>query len=175
VLPETVVVVVGLLVTFLPLAIVGVVVAVMVGRGRRPPTGPPPGPLPPAADPGGTVAFHARALRPGQDVSPRHQLDDGTYGRLTVTPTDLWWHPDAGAPWSAPLSAVTVRGTNGVMTFGQPSVDVDIAGSGPWRLVVSTRPINRVVSNDVKRFGEARTAREVAALLAGRAGPRPAP
>ena len=68
-LPETVVVV-GLLVAFLPVVIVGVVVAVVAVRGRRPTSDPPPGPLPPGAEPGGAVTFHAAPCGPARTCLP---------------------------------------------------------------------------------------------------------
>jgi hypothetical protein len=70
---------------------------------------------------------------------------------------------------------VTVLGVTGYVTFGPPGIDVDIAGAGRFRLVVSRRPINRFARNDFKRFAEVRTAREIAALLASHSAGPPTP
>jgi hypothetical protein len=149
-------------------AVAGVLIA--VSRRRRQP-------VLSAPAPEGSLVLHGRALRPDQLMSISGQLDDHTYGWLVITPADLRWEPLAGQPWAVPLEGVTVLGTTGAIALGPPGVDVTIADSGRWRLVVSHRPINRFARNDVKRFGEARTADQVAALLAsrsaGHAGPPP--
>jgi hypothetical protein len=128
------------------------------------------------ADPAQPFTLQARVLRPDEfDLTT--QFDPATYGQVTVTGDRLLWAPEQGSGWAAPLDAVTVQYVaDSEFTAAQPSVDLDIAGSGPWRVVVSNKRINRLVANDAKRFREARVARQFAdALLQRGASPRRAP
>lgn len=110
------------------------------------------------------VSLYARVYRPSR--SPNVQFDRTASGRVTVADGFLRWEPDEGERWATPLDAVSVLTVAGAGTFhADPYLDVAIEGSGPWRLVVSDRTINRFMTNDFKRFREARRAREFADLL----------
>lgn len=145
------VLIVFMVLPLLALAVIAglVVLAVRLSAGSGGRSGPPLGP----------GQRYARVFRPEQAYALSSQYDSSQYGRLTITEQQLLWHPHEGTPWATPISAVTVLGTTGVISGGDPHVDVEIAGSGRWRLVVSTRTVNRFVSNDFKRFREAGEAR----------------
>jgi hypothetical protein len=142
------------------LLFIGVVVLVIVSAFRSGSDQPLP------ADPSIPVSLYARVYRPTRAWSPRVAFDRTASGRISVAEGFLRWEPDEGERWAAALGAVCVIGLAGAGTLhSDPYVDVEIEGSGPWRLVVSDRAINRFVGNDFKRFREARRAREFADLL----------
>jgi hypothetical protein len=117
-------------------------------------------------DPGRPVSLHAWVARPGQTGSMSTRFDRTVSGRLSLSGGSLLWDPDEGPRWAAPIPSITVLGVSGAGTFtADPYIDIAIDGSGPWRMVVSDRPINRIMGNDAKRFREARRARELADLL----------
>lgn len=120
-------------------------------------------PLP--ADPAQPVTLHARVSRPASGLLVRGNFDSRLYGRLSLADGQLRWEPDHGESWAAPIGSVTVLGTGSAWGLNQPHLDIDIAGSGPWRLVVSDRKLNRFFGNDAKRFREARRVRELADRL----------
>jgi hypothetical protein len=165
---DVVLIVVNVILFVVPLVAVVGVMAAVTRRNRRPPALAVPAPA-------GAVVLHARVLRHDQLVSLSAQVDDQTYGQLVITPTELRWQPQVGQPWAVPRTAVTVLGTTGFVTLGPPGIDVAIDGAGQFRLVVSHRPINRFARNDFKRFGESRTAQEVATLLAAGSAGTPGP
>ncbi|MEU4216566.1 hypothetical protein [Actinoplanes sp. NPDC026623] len=119
-------------------------------------------PLP--ADPAQPVTLHARVSRPTSGLLVRGNFDSRLYGRLSMADGKLHWDPDQGESWATPVESITVLRT-GSAWLNQPHLDIDIAGSGPWRLVVSDRKINRFLGNDAKNFREARRARELADRL----------
>lgn len=128
------------------------------------------------ADPRQPFTLQARVLRPDQfDLVT--QFDPATYGQVTVTADQFLWAPEQGSGWAAPLADVSVQYVeDSGFTAAVPSVDLDIAGSGPWRVVVSNKRINRLMANDAKRFRQARVARQFADVLLQRgAHPRQAP
>jgi hypothetical protein len=126
-----------------------------------------------AQDQSSPVSLYARVYRPSRGWSPSVQFDRAASGRIAVADGYLRWEPDEGERWAAPLTAVSVLGVAGAGTLHtDPYLDVAIEGSGPWRLVVSDRTINRFMGNDFKRFREARRAREFADLLV-RGGAQP--
>ncbi|GID96551.1 hypothetical protein ACFQFC_18095 [Amorphoplanes digitatis] len=116
-------------------------------------------PLP--SDPAQPVTLHARVSRPTSGLLVRGNFDSRLYGRLSVADGQLRWNPDQGESWAAPIGSITVLGTGSAWGLSQPHLDIDIAGSGPWRLVVSDRKLNRFLGNDAKKFREARRAREL--------------
>jgi hypothetical protein len=117
-------------------------------------------------DPSTPVSLYARVYRPSRGWSPSAQVDRTVSGRISVADGFLRWEPDEGPRWATPLSAVSVLTVSGAGTLlADPYLDVEIDGSGPWRLVVSDRTVNRFMTNDFKRFREARRAREFADLL----------
>jgi len=121
-------------------------------------------PLPDARS--GPVSLHARVFRPDRKWSPGVAFDPTASGRITVVDGYLRWEPQQGQPWATPLTAVSVLAVSGATTIhADPYLDIAIEGSGPWRLIVSDKTINRVMGNDFKRFREARRAREFADLL----------
>ena len=121
-------------------------------------------PLPDARS--GPVSLYARVFRPDRKWSPGVAFDPSAAGRITVAEGYLRWEPEQGEPWATPLAAVSVLQVSGASTIhADPYLDIAIEGSGPWRLVVSDRTINRFMGNDFKRFREARRAREFADLL----------
>jgi hypothetical protein len=120
-------------------------------------------PLP--ANPAQPVTLHARVSRPASGLLVSGNFDSRLYGRLSVADGRLRWDPDQGESWAAPIGSITVLGTGSAWGLDQPHLDIDIAGSGPWRLVVSDRKLNRFLGNDAKKFREARRARELADRL----------
>jgi hypothetical protein len=148
------------LVPFVSIAFIGIVVLVIMSAFRSGSAQPLP------ADPSVPVSLYARVYRPSRGWSPSVQFDRTVSGRISVAGGFLRWEPDEGERWAAPLGAVSVLAVAGAGTFHtDPYVDIEIEGSGPWRLVVSDRTINRFMTNDFKRFREARRAREFADLL----------
>jgi len=123
-------------------------------------------PLP--TDPYATVRFYARVLPSGNVLSPHANVASANQGTLTVTPTHIQWEPRDGQPWTAAIAAITVGRTHGASSLSGQGVDVDIEGSGTWRLEVSDRPINRFMRNTSKSFREADAARKLAWLLTAR-------
>lgn len=148
----------ALLIGLVPLGaalVIGVVVTALVltfSSGSR-------SPLP--ADPALPVTLHARVSRPAPGLLVRGNFDSRLYGRLTVADGQLCWNPDQGQSWAAPIGSITVLGSGSAWGLYEPYLDIDIAGSGPWRLVVSDRKLNRFFGNDAKKFREARRAREL--------------
>lgn len=148
-------VVVALFVTVaaLPMVAVAVVLVLYLVRSARPPR-----------DPGlrvvtpGDLVVRAHVMRPGQDLSIRGNLSSELYGVLLVRGADLVWQPEVGPGWQTPVGNVCVTAVHAALGFASPSVDVEIAGSGAWRLEVSDRPINRIARNDAKRHRQARVA-----------------
>jgi hypothetical protein len=116
--------------------------------------------------PDGTLVLQAHVFRPGERLAA--QLDGSTYGTLQVTRRDLLWSGGGGQVWRTPITSVGVRAVHGSFSFSSASVDIEVADGGPWRLVVSDRSINRVFSNDAKRWREAAVARGLAAALLAR-------
>jgi len=163
-------------VTALPMAAVAVVLVMYLVRSARPPD-----------DQGlrvvtpGDLVVRAHVMRPGQDLSIRGNLSSELYGVLMLRGTDLVWQPEVGSGWQTPVGSVSVTAVHAPLSFASPSVDVDIAGSGTWRLEVSDRPINRIARNDAKRWRQARVAVWFAHQLVARgardlrAGAVPAP
>jgi hypothetical protein len=152
----------ALLIVLVPLGailVVGLVATALVftfNSGSR-------SPLP--ADPAQPVTLHARVSRPASGLLVRGNFDSRLYGRLSVADGRLCWDPDQGESWAAPIGAITVLGVGSAWGLNEPHLDIDIAGSGPWRLVVSDRTLNRFLGNDAKKFREARRARELADRL----------
>lgn len=122
-------------------------------------------PLP--ADPESTVTFHARVLRPGHPLALR-SVDPKLYGFLTVTPSEIVWRSEAGDGWATPITSVLVTATKSAFAISGSGVLVEIDGSGPWRFVVSDKPINKVMRNTAKEFREADAARKLTGLLLAR-------
>jgi hypothetical protein len=123
-------------------------------------------PLP--ADPGATVRFYARVLPRGEVLSPIANVSSANNGMLTVTPTHVQWDPREGAPWAVAIPSISVGATHGASSLSGRGLDIEIEGSGAWRLDVSDRPINRFVRNTAKSFREADAARKLAGLLVAR-------
>lgn len=111
--------------------------------------------------------LHARVFRPDQQFSLRGNWGPAQYGTLTLSATHLFWEPADGERWATSVRSITVMERHGAFSFGAPSVDIWIDGSGAWRLQVSDRPINRFMQNDAKRFREARVAERLADRLLG--------
>jgi hypothetical protein len=121
----------------------------------------------------GPVFLYARVFRPERKWSPAVAFDPTSSGRISVADGFLRWEPDAGEPWATPLASISIVRVSGMNTFhSDPFLDITVDGSGPWRLVVSDRTINRFMGNDWKRIREARRARDFADLLVG-GGARP--
>jgi hypothetical protein len=141
------------------------VVVMLVLRSRRPAFRIAPVPVP------GDVVLQGHLWRPGDAV--RTGWDETTYGTVVVTATELLWQGPAG-PWRVPLGAITVIGADGFLGLTGPAVDLDVAGSGRWRLEVGQERINRFVRNDFKKARQAAECRWFAGVLLAR-GARPAP
>ncbi len=123
------------------------------------------GPAPLVLLPGQPFTLHARLLRPDQLFSMSGQLGSRQYGMITVRDGQLLWDPEEGERWATPISSITVLRTAGAMALTGAHLDLDIAGSGRWRMVVSDRTINRFMTNDFKRFREGRRGRDLAQYL----------
>jgi hypothetical protein len=140
-------------VTALPMLAVAVVLVMYLVRSARTPD-----------DPGlrvvtpGDLLVRAHVTRPGQDFTIRGNLSDEVYGVLLLRGADLVWQPGVGPGWQTPVGDVSVLAVHAPLSVASPSVDVDIAGSGTWRLEVSDRTINRIARNDAKRRRQARVA-----------------
>lgn len=119
-------------------------------------------------DPEATVTFYARLMRLSSNpVSLRH-VDPKHNGYLTVTPSEVVWRSDAGDTWTAPIASVMVIGTTSAFGIFGGSVKLEVGGSGPWRLWVSDKPINKFMRNTRKEFREADAAKKLTGLLLAR-------
>jgi len=70
---------------------------------------------------------------------------------------------------------VTVLSVDGFGGIAGPAVDLDIVGSGRWRLRASSEPINRFVRNDFKKARQARDCYRFAGVLLARGARPPLP
>ncbi len=106
----------------------------------------------------GDLQVRAHVMRPAQDTTLHGNFAPELYGVLLVRGADLIWQPQTGPGWRTPVHTVAVTATHASLSLASPSLDVEIAGSGPWRFEVSDRPINRIARNDAKRRRQARFA-----------------
>ena len=95
-------------------------------------------------------------------------------GRVSLDSTHLYWDPETGARWAAPIAAITVLRRSTGWMLGRPYLDLVIDGSGEWRLVVSDKPVNHLWTNDIRRIRAAgRTGEFADRLVAGGARSSP--
>lgn len=142
---------IAFVVPFLMLVIVGVIVLLVVFRGRSKPSSVPAG---------GPSGWFAEVIGVGAGA-----LGGSTYGTMTISDGQLNYFPDGdGEPWSVPAASLRARKRN---FFDLAGADVELHGPmGEVRCNVSREHINRFITNDLKDLRQRGYTDEFLAALA---------